>query len=288
MARAAVDIGTNSVRLLVVDDEGSEVTRQSTVTGLGRGVDGTGTLSQDAVDRTIDVLARYAAVIADHAGRVRAVATSASRDASNADSFLDRAAEVLGVRPEVIDGETEARLSHLGATSRHSGEEIVVDVGGGSTEFVRWQGDELDAISIDMGSVRVTDRHLPDRPADFSQVEEAVRAVEEAFADVAPADGRPVLGVAGTWTTLADISARTAGAAADGPHLERIELDRWVVRLASLSIPETEALPGIDPARASVILGGAVVARGAMRALRVDTVGVEVRDILDGIVADMG
>lgn len=286
MARAAIDIGTNSVRLLIVDDDGAELARLSRVTALGRDLSSTGTLSPVGVERTLDVLAGYRSEIESRRAEVRAVATSASRDASDTEAFLDRAEEALGWRPEVIDGEAEARLSYLGATVRHSGEEIVVDVGGGSTEFVRWV-DTLEAVSVDMGSLRLNGMHLPDRPASFEQVEAAGQAVEEAFSAIEPSDGRPVLGVGGTWTTLADIVAGQAGAAAEDPHLDRTTLDRWVARLSSLTLEETEDLPGIDPARAPVILAGAIVARGAMRVLRADVVGVEVHDILDGVVADM-
>jgi exopolyphosphatase/guanosine-5'-triphosphate,3'-diphosphate pyrophosphatase len=291
--RAAVDIGTNSMRVLVVDDDGVERHREARVTGLGRGVDRAGRLSEDAVDRTLAVLSDYGALMrAAGVDRVRAVATSATRDAANRDEFLNAAEHALGVRPETISGLEEAGLAFVGATEGITAERphLVVDIGGGSTEFVRRDGDRLTAVSVDIGSVRLTDRMLSDRPVAFDQLEAAMRHVESLFVEEVgdvPSVGT-VIGVAGTWTSLVAITLGLPAYDRDVVHhsiLERLQLDRLVERLAGMSIEETAKIPSLDPARAPVILSGAVVAREAMRFLGVSSVLVSEHDLLDGIVA---
>lgn len=286
MTRAALDIGTNSMRLLIVDDGGVDLVRIATVTGLGRGVDADRALSEEAISRTVAVLEEYARLCEGHGvDRRRAVATSATRDAENRDEFLDRAESALGVRPEVISGVEEAALAHAGATRGREGDFVVVDIGGGSTEFV-FRTDDIVAVSIDIGSVRLTDRLLPERPAAFDAIETAVEHVEGMFAEVVIPDGLDVIGVAGTWTSLAAILAGRDGSVHDSV-IDRLSADRLVGRLAGLTIPETERLPGLDPARAPVILAGAVIARQVMRTLDVPEVTVSERDLLDGVVAGL-
>ncbi len=289
MSRAAVDIGTNSMRLLIVDDAGVEVTRIQRVTGLGRGVDAAGRFDPDAVRRTIEVLEEFGQAMKSVTAK-RAVATSASRDASDREGFLDLAEQALGIRPEVIPGTEEAALSYAGATAGMLGESVVVDIGGGSTEFVWREGDELKASSFDVGSVRLTERHLQFRPAPFDAVEAAALSCQDAFEPVATLGGRfEAIGVAGTWTSLAAIVLESADrSAVHGFRLDRTGVDRLVGRLASLTVADTAALAGLDPARAPVILAGAIVAREAMRALGVDQVAVSERDLLDGVVAGLG
>ena len=292
--RAAVDIGSNSMRLLVVDDEGVERRREARVTGLGGGVDRSRRLSGDAVERTLGVLAEYGEAMRESGvDRVRAVATSATRDAENREGFLDQAERALGVRPEPISGVEEARLSFAGATRDvpGSGPYVVVDIGGGSTEFV-WGDGEVEAVSVDIGSVRLTDRVLTDRPASFDQLEAAMRQVEELFvAEVGPVPVfRVAVGVGGTWTSLAPIVLQLSVYDREAVHhstLERIDVDRLVERLAAMSIEETERIPALDPARAPVILAGAVVARESMRFLGASSVLVSEHDLLDGIVSEL-
>lgn len=293
--RAAVDIGTNSMRLLVVDDDGRELERVAKVTGLGSGVDASGRFSADAVERTVEVLA-------DYGGRMRrlgvdearAVATSASRDVPDRDAFLDRAEEALGVRPEVITGEEEAGLSFAGATADAPGSPpyLVVDVGGGSTEFVWREGDGLRAVSVDIGSVRITDRLLDERPVPFDTVEQAMLLTEGLFIEAfePPTGIGTMIGVAGTWTSLAAIALVLPAYDRGAVHhslLRRIAVDRMVERLAGMTIEETAGIPALDPARAPVILGGAIVAREAMRYLGVLETVVSEHDLLDGIVASL-
>ncbi len=286
---AAVDIGTNSMRLLVVED-GREVLRLQRVTGLGRGIGPDGRFDPEAVERTLTVLGEYGEILRRHRpDRVRAVATSASRRATDRDGFLARVAQVLGVEPEVIDGREEARLSYLGATSDPpgSGPFLVVDIGGGSTEFV-WSDGE---VSVDVGSVVLTDLALPDRPCPFEQLEAASRLVADELRRVELPDRiGTVIGVAGTWTSLAAISLGLDRYSRERVHhsrLDRLAVDRLVERLASLTVEETAAIPALDPARAPVILAGAVVARESIRRLGVTEVVVSEQDLLDGIVAGL-
>ncbi|MDP3984324.1 MAG: Ppx/GppA phosphatase family protein [Acidimicrobiia bacterium] len=284
MKVASVDIGTNSMRLLIVQLVGDglvELGRWQRVTGLGRGVDAKGFLSEEAMDRTLLALAEFGGRMANlEVDRRRAVATSASRDASNREMFFDRAEIALGVRPELISGEEEARLAFAGATSGMSGPGpfVVVDIGGGSTEFVTADGGR----SFDMGSVRLSDRVLPNRPAAAEEVAATREMVREVFSPVTPMAGT-VIGVAGTWTSLAGIRLGR-----DEVHLTELtatDVSGLVDRLAILTVEQTAALPGLDPARAPVILAGAVVAESAMSALGAEKVVVSEHDLLDGVVA---
>lgn len=291
MKLAAIDIGTNSMRLLVVDQIGdgiAELGRYERVTGLGEGVDGTGTLSEEAMDRTLLALAEFGGRMEEFGvERRRAVATSASRDASNREKFFDRAELALGVRPELIPGEVEAELSYQGATGRipMAGPYLVIDIGGGSTEFVTADGGR----SFDIGSVRLTDRVwadrvLTNRPATSEQLADARGAAGEMFLPVTAFAGS-IIGVAGTWTSLAGIENPDEDA-----HLASLSVAQvtgLVERLAGLSVEATAALPGLDPARAPVILAGAVVAEGAMAACGASAVTISKHDLLDGIVAEL-
>ena len=294
MKVAAVDIGTNSMRLLVVQRVGEgvvELGRYERVTGLGRGVDATGELSNDAMDRTLLALSEFGGRMREMGvEKRRAVATSASRDASNREVFFDRAELALGVRPEMISGDEEASLAFAGATSR-TGEpapHLVIDIGGGSTEFVTVDGGR----SFDIGSVRLTDRALPDRPAPSDQLAAARALVASMFMPVTQFLGS-VIGVAGTWTSLARIhDARLHHDVSDpaGDRVLRLSLgdvSGLVEALAGLTASQTAALPGLDPARAPVILAGAVIAEAGITATGAAAVAVSEHDLLDGVVADL-
>ncbi|MGQ0849294.1 MAG: Ppx/GppA phosphatase family protein [Actinomycetota bacterium] len=283
MKAAAVDVGTNSMRLLIAHQIGGglvELGRYERVTGLGRGVDATGMLSEEAIDRTLIALAEFGARLNRHmVERKRAVATSASREAANREHFFDRAEIALGVRPELISGEEEARLSFVGVKSAEPGTVVVIDIGGGSTEFVTAAGGR----SFEIGSVRLTDRLLSERPVDSATLARAREMVAEALLGVGPPDGREgdrgVVGVAGTWTSLAAITGEQI--------LTRQMVTAWVERLAGMTLEETANIPNLNPERAPVILAGTMVAEGAMSAIGATQVKVSRHDLLDGVVAEL-
>ena len=293
MRVAAADIGTNSTRLLIADVVGGRLRpleRRVTVTGLGEGVDRNGRLGAAGVARTLEVLAVYRAAARDAgAAAMRVVATSAVRDAVDRAAFLDRAAEVLGARPEVIGGEEEAILSFRGAAGGAVGPPpyLVIDVGGGSTEFVFGVEAPTYVRSIDMGSRRATERFLPCHPAGGEALRAASGAVAEQFAAVdLPAVAGTVLGVGGTYTALAAIAFDLEAYDPDRVHGSVVllaTLDGMSRHLASLSLEEVAALPSLDPARGPVLLGGAIVAAEALRRSGCAEVTVSEADLLDGI-----
>lgn len=241
---AAVDCGTNSIRLLIadVDDRGAlhDVRREMRVVRLGQGVDATGRLAPEAIERTRIALAEYAGMIAEAgATAVRMVATSATRDASNRDDFFSMTREVLGAviagaGAEVITGDEEARLSFTGAVGEldpAQGPFVVVDLGGGSTEVVL--GDESGvhaAFSTDIGCVRITERCLHDDPPTPAQVEDArafaQERLDDAFARVPVEQAHTWVGVAGTMTTIAALAKELPEYDAEQVHLSRISLPR--------------------------------------------------------------
>ncbi len=293
MRVAAVDVGTNSTRLLIADvEEGClrAVERRVVVTGLGAGVDAAGRLGEPGVTRTLEVLRAYgAAAHTAGAGRLQAVATSAVRDAADRDGFLGRAEGALGVRPEVIGGEEEAALTFIGATRGSTGPApcLVIDVGGGSTEFVFGVGGPEFLRSIDLGSRRVTERYLRRHPAGSEALAAARRAAGGAFAVVdLPGAAGTVIGTGGTYTALAAIALGLERYDPDRVHgsvLSLVALDGLAGRLAELSLEETAALPSLDPARAPVLLGGAVVGAEALRRSGSTEIVVSEADLLDGI-----
>ena len=293
---AAIDIGTNTTRLLVaeVGDARRPVAwheHRSVVTRLGHGVDETGTLRADAIERTVAVLAEYGnAVRRWECERIRAVATSATRDAVNRDDFLNPAEVALGVRPEVISGEAEAALSFTGATGGVVGPMpyLVVDPGGGSTEFVHGSDAPDGVVSVDIGSVRLTERLLPDKPATIAQLTAARAHVDELLFDRVGAVEPFVtaVGVGCTYTALAAIRLELETYDSDKVHgtvLTLADLHEVADGLATLSLEATEAIPSLDPARAPVLLGGAIVAERALRHTGARAITVSERDILDGI-----
>ena len=285
-----MDIGTNSVRLLVVSPEG-EVGRWQTVTGLGRGLGERG-LAEESMARTVETLGRYGELISDRrvtAGR--AVATSAVRDAANREEFLDRAEEALGIRPETISGEEEARLSFAGAVAELSGKEncMVVDIGGGSTELV-WRNREgvIEGVSLDLGSVRMTESVLPDRPPSRPQLQQAFAHAAEMLGAVSIPLRSRVVGVAGTWTSLAAIGLGLETYDRRQVHhsaMTAAQLAIMLAELAKLTVAETAAIPSLDPARAPVLLAGTVIAHESLRRLACPEALISESDLLDGLIA---
>ena len=291
---AAVDLGSNSTRLLVAEVDQSGVSwldRRTTVTGMGKGVDQNGFLSHEAMARTLDAVAGYATAISGlEVAGARAVATSAARDASNGGELLDGVESVLGFRPEIISGNEEAALSFIGATRALEAAPpyIVIDIGGGSTEVV-FGADEPDhRLSLDIGSVRLTDRVLRDRPSPESQLSEARDLVADVLNSVTlPSPPKTAVGVAGTFTALSaisqDLPAYDPGRV-HGSKLPLLRIAELVLYLATLTLEETKAIPSLDPARAPVILAGAVVAEEAVRRTGLEEITVSEHDLLDGIV----
>jgi len=283
-----VDIGTNSMRLLITDGE-TELGRWVEVTGLGRGLDSSGSLSEDAIARTIEILEKYGQMMDRHGvEKSLAIATSASRDAANREAFFDRAESALGVRPTLISGDTEGRYAFAGATGDLELERpiIVTDIGGGSTEFVT-----ADTVrSVDMGTVRLGDRSLPRRPPSQSELAEAMFTTDQAFGEVRVGDVGSHVGVAGTWTSLAAIGLELDSYDRDAVHGSRLTIDDigdLVARLSKMTIEQTRRIPSLDPKRAPVILPGAIIARAVMGTLGVDETIVSESDTLDGAAMEL-
>lgn len=276
------------MRLLIADDT-EDLGRWEEVTGLGRGVDAMGELSESAISDSLATLTRYGSLM-DEAGVAKraAVATSASRDASNREEFFDRAEQTLGVRPTLISGEEEAALAYAGATRSMSLPMpiVVSDIGGGSTEFAV----EAGGVSIEIGSVRLTERHLSHRPASATELATARDEVAGLFASVQVPETVSLVGVAGTWASLAAIARDSPTpdlSSVDGSRLAREELMWLVGHLGRLTVDQTAAIPALIPARAPVILAGAVIAAGVMDAARVDEAYISGRDTLDGVAMEL-
>jgi exopolyphosphatase/guanosine-5'-triphosphate,3'-diphosphate pyrophosphatase len=268
---AAIDIGTNSVLLLVAEQRGAElvpVEERATVTRLGQGVDRTRALAPEAIERTLACLRDYAAVLRGaRAERLDVVGTSAMRDAQGGAAFVERARDLLGVAPRVVSGEEEAALSFEGALAGlelGDGAVTVFDVGGGSTEIIRGHasGSVRDAISLQVGSVRLTERHLASDPpsaAELARVREDVRAA------LATAPGAPtgtLVGVAGTVTTIAAVANGVApydGSRVHGARVDAATLGRTLERLAGAPLALRRQISGLDPARADVVVAGTVL-----------------------------
>lgn len=296
-ASAAIDIGTNSVRLLITDSAGRELERVMRMTRLGQGVDVTGALAPEAIARTVAVLSEYAAQLSAHGvTRLRAVATSAARDAENGQEFFDAAQAVLGARPELLTGDAEARLSFHGATyglPKSDGPFLVIDLGGGSTEFVLGTEQPKAAISVQMGCVRMTERHLhgdPPTTEELRACELDVRRELLRVREVIDAQqAHCVVGLAGTVTALSAMQLGLTHYDATRTHHSRLsaaQVSMLSTRLARATVAERRQLL-VEPARAEVIVGGAVVLSTLMNELCIDELLVSERDILDGLAASM-
>jgi exopolyphosphatase / guanosine-5'-triphosphate,3'-diphosphate pyrophosphatase len=297
---AAIDCGTNSIRLLIAEANGSggltELDRRLEIVRLGQGVDASGEFHPDALQRTFAVADQYAELIKKRAvpvAKVHFVATSAARDARNRDSFFAGIKQRLGVLPDVISGPTEAHLSFLGALSRVTPEGqpvLVMDIGGGSTELITGSaaGEIYRAISIDIGSVRVTERFLKQNPVADDDLARASEYVDDLLAGsgVEFASIGTWIGVGGTATTL-------AGVYLELEHYDREQVHGAVIplpavqallhRLAKMTVEEIKAMPSMHPGRADVITGGALVEARTAARLNVADLIISESDILDGI-----
>jgi exopolyphosphatase/guanosine-5'-triphosphate,3'-diphosphate pyrophosphatase len=329
---AAIDCGTNSIRLLIADlnqesdqsERGrgasepghpsaaplTDVTRQMRIVRLGEGVDRTGRLSAAALDRTMAALTEYAGLIADAKPEaVRMVATSATRDAANAQEFTDRVREILGVAPEVITGDEEAWLSFTGATRELAGTPLaaecpppylVTDIGGGSTEFVlgpdaaevsrQVSRDQILSRSVNIGCVRLTERHLHSDPPLPAEIAATVKDIDAALGQVAaavPAEkARTLVGLAGSVTTVAAIALGLDEYDSDRTHHSRISAGRvheTADALLAMTRAERAAIPVMHPGRVDVIGAGALILDRIMATFGFTEVLVSEHDILDGI-----
>jgi exopolyphosphatase/guanosine-5'-triphosphate,3'-diphosphate pyrophosphatase len=299
---AAIDCGTNSIRLLVADampdaDELVDVERTMQIVRLGQGVDATGRFAPDALERTFAACDVYAGVITRLAAdRVRFVATSATRDAANREVFVAGVRDRLGVEPEVVTGEEEAALSFLGATRGFPDPPpyLAVDIGGGSTELVRGDTRPRAAISLDIGCVRMTERHLRDDPPTPEQVAAAVADIDAALqraSSTVPLDGEPTLiGLAGSVTTVAGIALQLPAYDPVAIHRSRIPADVVAAvsdRLLVMTRAERAALPVLHPGRVDVIAGGALILARVLALTGLPEVVVSEHDILDGIAGSL-
>jgi exopolyphosphatase / guanosine-5'-triphosphate,3'-diphosphate pyrophosphatase len=308
---AAIDCGTNSIRLLVADVDAQEQTltdiaREMRIVRLGEGVDRTGEFTSGAIERTLAACDEYASLIAASKPMdrtpipLRFVATSASRDARNRSLFIDGVQSRLGVAPEVVSGAEEALLSYTGATRELSGDEwaatlqpaLVVDLGGGSTEFVMQPepAESLRARSVDVGCVRMTERHMHSDPPTPDQVA-AVRAdVDTAIAlaaqDVPIEQARSIIGLAGTVTTVVALALGLEEYDAKRIHLARVsttQVHEVTERLIAMTTAQRAALGVMHPGRADVIAAGALIIDRIMFATGLPELIASEHDILDGI-----
>lgn len=312
---ASIDIGTNSTRLLVAECDGGRtetVDRRMVITRLGEGVDESGKLLPAAMERTLAALGEYATAIERLAPEsVEAVATSAVRDVSNGKGFLDSAERVLGVRPKVLTGEREARLSYVGALSDLAGEltglsgdtcVLVFDIGGGSTELIvgkagsrehGLRGDAVVAESVNVGCVRMSERFLgndPPSPLALGRMEsKVVNEINSVTRRLLPEQPGLGVGLAGTVTTVSGINLGLEEYDTDSIHhsrLTRREVEEVFMELASVPLLERRQAMGLEADRADIIVGGIAVLRAVMDSAGLDEIIVSEKDILDGLVIE--
>ncbi|MBK5306015.1 MAG: Ppx/GppA family phosphatase [Frankiaceae bacterium] len=294
---AAIDCGTNSIRLLVTDiDDGGQhdLHREMRVVRLGEGVDRTGSLAAQAIARTRDALDDYAATSRQlQVARTRMVATSASRDADNADDFRAMVHDILGVEPEVISGDEEAALSFAGATRGlhpSEGPFLVMDIGGGSTEVVLGDRAVTAALSVDVGCVRLTERHLhSDPPTDIevaAAVDDIDAAIQRIQAAVPVEQARTAVGLAGSVTTIAALALGLSSYDRAQIHLSRltpVEIEKVTTQVLGMTRADRGDLSVMHPGRIDVIGAGALILRTLVDRLALTEVLVSEADILDGI-----
>ena len=299
---ATLDIGTNSVLLLIAEASPGglkPLLDRATITRLGEGVDRTRRLAPEARARTLSAIRAYAEDIASlGVSACAAVGTSAMRDAEGGDDFCSDVAEVLGVRPQVIDGGREAALTFRGALSGLSvmGRVTVFDVGGGSTELVEGErhaggASVSSAVSLDVGSVRLFERHVKSDPPEPDELDRAAADVDRALATAPkPSDDSVLVGVAGTVTTLASIALELGDydpKRVHGSVLELAQVRALAERLAELTLAERKLLKGLDPRRADVIVVGARIVERVMHNARASRLIVSDRGVRYGLAEEL-
>ena len=308
MRVAAIDMGTNSTRLLVaeIDAAGTgiiTIDRRMRITRLGQGVDAERRLHPDAIARVVDALTEFGAVAREHGcERVRAVTTSAARDAQNGDELLDACEAVLGVRPEIISGEEEGRLSFAGATlgldvrsEDVGGPYLIVDIGGGSTEFVAGTTEPEGVVSLNIGCVRLTEQYLHSDPPAPEELSQTVQVVRDYLNDVdiavpGAARAKTLIGLAGTISTMASVEQGLGEYDRDKIHhyrLTRSAAEEIFRTFATESHRDRAHNPGLEAGRVDVIVGGVIVAVCIMRHWGFEEMLVSESDILDGIALNL-
>jgi len=292
---AAIDCGTNSVRLLITTDGKTQIERLMRITRLGQGVNATGRLDPSAIERTLSVLREFRSVIDKHGvTRIRMTATSAARDASNSDEFFVAARDVIGVDPELISGEEEGRLSFLGATADldpDDGPFLVCDIGGGSTEFIFGTTEPEATISVDVGCVRMTEAWLHSDPPKPEELSQALSVIELHCDDVLRAipqigESKTFVGLAGTVNAAAAVEIGMTTYDRDKVHhlrMTRAMVEDVFRTLATESLEDRKDNPGLEPERADVIVGGMCVLVTVMRRFGLREMLVSESDILDGL-----
>ena len=294
---AAIDCGTNSIRLLIADiSDGNfrEIIREMEIVRLGQGVDATGQFDPEAVERTLNATRKYADLIRSKGvEKIRFCATSATRDASNREIFIDGVKEILGIEPEVIPGSEEAALSFIGATKelKHADAPyLVVDIGGGSTEFVLGSDEVKYAKSMNIGCVRMAERHLkvsPPKPLDVQNaIADIDKAIFEASHIVPLTEAKTLIAVAGTATTVAAAALNLDQYDRYAIHLSRIPTEKVLEvaqRFSLMKRDELAALPYMHPGRVDVITAGAIVLSRVMVATGASEFVASESDILDGM-----
>lgn len=300
MRVAAIDVGTNSTRLLVAEDQPGgirSIDRRLVITRLGEGVDRRRALAPEALDRTLRTIADYAATCGElGVERLRVTGTSAVRDARNREEFFEGVRALTGRKPEMLSPDAEARATFMGAVSDlgESGPFLIVDIGGGSTEFVVGDEEPERIVSLDIGCVRMLEKHLhsdPPAPEELEAVRsEVLGAIEEAKPALdAPRDAR-MIGVAGTVTQLAILKAGVPVYDPDVSHhsvLSHGDVRILARRLASLPYDARKRVKGLEPGRVDVIVAGAEILQCAMEAFDSAEVLVSEKDILDGLVLEL-
>jgi len=293
---AAIDCGTNSIKILI-GEAPDVLVRESRMVRLGQGVDTTGRLSDEALARTFAAIDEFAALIAAYdVTRIRFCATSATRDADNADVFTDGVRERLGVAPEVLSGAEEAALVFEGAVGHLpgpiEGPVLVVDIGGGSTELVLGTEQPDRAVSMDIGSVRLHERHLHADPPSPEQIVACLADIDHHL-DASPvpiADAHSVIGTSGTIKTLAAAMLELPvydRDAIDGTELGTAETAAYVERLVAMTVAERRAIPSMHPGRADVIAAGGLIWSGVLARSGVPSYRVSEADILYGIASSL-
>ena len=302
MRVAAIDCGTNSIRLLIADISGGklrEVERLMEIVRLGQGVDQTGQFHPDAISRTFTAIDKYAMEISRRGvEKIRFCATSATRDATNREVFISGVKSRLGIEPEVISGEEEARLSFLGATKElpeSLAPFLVVDIGGGSTEFVFGYRDVVAAKSVNIGCVRMSERHFNNDPASSSEIESARSDIQSAIAEAAKfvkiTEAKTLIAVAGTATTVAAAALELPVYDRHSIHLSRISADK-TYQVSEMFLKMTRdqraALGYMHPGRVDVIGAGSLVLSEIMKATDAKEFVASESDILDGMACNLG